>query len=282
MAVDARASRLRSLRRRRPRLPLGHGGSRSRLHQAQARSDACFALRCLTVPCRLTHDAEYASVVTGRVSGESLGWRLDGVGQLLRADGARFCTTCHVWRPRLAAHCGECGHCVTRHDHHCGVMGTCVAQRNHVPFAVFLCAAVAGSVILFAATAAQLYAMKFPWTAGSWRRWEVYPHAVLLVFYLFPCFMQGFAGMHVIFLCRDMTTNEMIKARRRRTAAALAGGAAPEPEPPVVVDRSSTRVFCLEFRSRRAFEKAWAAMQQQPQEAPALPAANGDTAALPA
>jgi len=141
---------------------------------------------------------------------------------------------------------------------------------------------VAGSVILFAATAAQLYAMKFPWTAGSWRRWEVYPHAVLLVFYLFPCFMQGFAGMHVIFLCRDMTTNEMIKARRRRTAAALAGGAAPEPEPPVFVDRSSTRVFCLEFRSRRAFEKAWAAMQQQPQEAPALPAANGDTAALPA
>ena len=217
-------------------------------------------------------------MASGRASGQTLGWHTDARGQWVRGDGARFCTTCHIWRPARASHCAECGFCVARHDHHCGVMGTCVAQRNHAPFAAFLCAAVAGSVVLLAATAAQLYAMRWPWTEGAWRRWETYPHAVLLVFYLYPCFLFGFAAMHVAFVCRGYTTHEMIAARRKQGAAALAsragspasqGGrvevvvhAAPPPA------CSSSRVCCLAFRSRRAFEEAWTLMQLQRAEAP--------------
>ena len=227
---------------------------------------------------------------SGRALGQALGWRTDAAGQWVRPDGSRFCTTCHVWRPPRASHCSQCGFCVARHDHHCGVVGTCVAQRNHAPFAAFLVAAVAGSTVLLAATAAQLYAMRWPWTAGAWRRWETYPHAVLLLFYVYPCLLWGFAAMHVAFICRDVTTHEMITARRKRSAAALAGGTPEQPPPPELAAApppphdSSTRVFCLAYRSRRAFEQAWAAMQREQllMEAPPPAAPAADDAALPA
>ena len=243
----------------------------------------------------MTPDEEFAAVATGRASGQALGWRTDAIGQWVRGDGARFCTTCHVWRPRRASHCAECGFCVARHDHHCGVMGTCVAQRNHAPFAAFLCAVVAGSVILLAATAQQLFAMRWPWTAGAWRRWETYPHAVLLVFYVYPCMLVGFALMHVAFVCRDFTTHEMIAARRRKGAAALAARAGQPPPPQaevqvVVVQAQhvaptpacgASRVCCLAFRPRRVFEQAWAAAQLQHAESAPPPPADAETTPAP-
>ena len=245
--------------------------------------------RADAAPRSVTPDAEFAAVCAGRARGEALGWRTDAIGQWVRGDGAKFCTTCHVWRPPRASHCAECGFCVARHDHHCGVMGTCVAQRNHAPFAAFLCAVVAGAVILLAATAQQLYAMRWPWTAGAWRRWETYPHAVLLVFYVYPCFLVGFAGMHVGFVCRDYTTHQMIAERRRKSATAMAARAgqpaAPQrdveadvhhlqPAPPAPCGAS--RVCCLAFRPRRAFEEAWALAQLQHAGAPLPPGAHAE------
>jgi palmitoyltransferase ZDHHC9/14/18 len=61
-------------------------------------------------------------------------------GDFLEEGGrtVRYCTTCNIWRPPRASHCGECGYCMARFDHHCGVVATCIAQRNHRYFAFML------------------------------------------------------------------------------------------------------------------------------------------------
>lgn len=42
----------------------------------------------------------------------------------------KWCSQCQFYRPPRAAHCYQCGLCVSVHDHHCGVTGGCVGSMN--------------------------------------------------------------------------------------------------------------------------------------------------------
>lgn len=56
----------------------------------------------------------------------------------------KYCETCHMFRPRKAAHCNACNNCVAKFDHHCVWMGTCVGARNYGHF-MWLCVLCMGS-----------------------------------------------------------------------------------------------------------------------------------------
>jgi hypothetical protein len=209
---------------------------------------AAAALSCLWVthaadpgvlPPRAAPDPGWAAVTAGRVPPAAHGWTLDSLGQLTDASGARYCATCHVWRPPRAAHCATCGFCMARHDHHCGVIGNCIAARNHASFAGLLAAAAAG-VCTLAATAAVQLAQAAPISLAAWRHGEPVADLILLCFYAYLSMsLTGFAATHVFLVLANGTTRELLR-----------GAAHP-------ASRSALReVCCLRLRTKRAAEQA--------------------------
>tara|TARA_B110000285_G_scaffold209425_1_gene250408 strand:- start:231 stop:788 length:558 start_codon:yes stop_codon:yes gene_type:complete len=50
----------------------------------------------------------------------------------------KYCSTCDIYRPPRAIHCGICNCCIERLDHHCPWLGTCIGKRNYKYFMIFI------------------------------------------------------------------------------------------------------------------------------------------------
>lgn len=50
----------------------------------------------------------------------------------------KYCTTCNIFRPYMAAHCNDCGRCVLEKDHHCLWISNCVGRNNSKVFLCFI------------------------------------------------------------------------------------------------------------------------------------------------
>lgn len=50
----------------------------------------------------------------------------------------KYCTTCNIFRPHLAAHCNDCGKCVLDKDHHCLWLDNCIGRNNVKMFFSFI------------------------------------------------------------------------------------------------------------------------------------------------
>lgn len=201
-----------------------------------------------------TPDPQFVAVASGAQSGAALGWSCDSFGQWSKACGARYCTTCHLWRPPRAAHCGTCNFCVERHDHHCGVVAACVGARNHAWFTTFLVSAAAGALVLLVGASVQLNRLRWPWTTDSWQNWRTYLHLVSLLLYISVTGLTGFAATHVVLIFSNRTTRSFV-SRRRDSAGAMQGCCTGLQE-----------VCCVPMRTRHGVERAWQAALEEAQQ----------------
>lgn len=54
------------------------------------------------------------------------------------ACDARYCKTCHNFKPPRTRHCRQCNRCILKMDHHCPWLSGCVGFHNQAVFVEFL------------------------------------------------------------------------------------------------------------------------------------------------
>jgi uncharacterized membrane protein len=118
-----------------------------------------------------------------------------------------LCHTCRIVKPMRSKHCRVARRCVLNFDHHCPFVGTTIGLYNYMYFYLFL--------ISFSLTDSGIIAA---WILFMHRS-KTFPKAIFFVggyfaLYLFPVLMM--AIYHTQLLCKNVTTNEQINARKYR------------------------------------------------------------------
>ncbi|EQC28145.1 hypothetical protein SDRG_14102 [Saprolegnia diclina VS20] len=144
----------------------------------------------------------------------------DGPSTANDGEADRFCAFCEVPKPPRRSHCRVCNCCVDQFDHHCPWTGNCVGKRNHRVFLAFLLALVVLDLFMFGTLVA--FTIQFAFLEGHGLR------AFMDRFWLVPvalyatgstlCLLGAFLAYHIQLISKNMTTNELIRAR---TAQAL-------------------------------------------------------------
>eukprot|EP00574_Skeletonema_japonicum_P008687 CAMPEP_0201729680 /NCGR_PEP_ID=MMETSP0593-20130828/19736_1 /ASSEMBLY_ACC=CAM_ASM_000672 /TAXON_ID=267983 /ORGANISM="Skeletonema japonicum, Strain CCMP2506" /LENGTH=785 /DNA_ID=CAMNT_0048222065 /DNA_START=74 /DNA_END=2431 /DNA_ORIENTATION=- len=118
-----------------------------------------------------------------------------------------LCHTCRIVKPMRSKHCRVSRRCVLNFDHHCPFVGTTIGLYNYIYFYLFLvcfCLMESGmitSLIIFI------------------HRSKIFPKTIAFVggylaLYFFPVLMMVI--YHTQLLCKNITTNEQINARKYR------------------------------------------------------------------
>lgn len=122
----------------------------------------------------------------------------------------RLCDTCLIFRPRGAAHCTDCGHCLLEKDHHCFWLSNCIGRNNLRVFTVF---------ILSLAVLFGLAGRAASFLLGHWRP-SLLTGAVVSSLYAFSGLLFLFLLYYAYLGAANLTSRECI------------GGVRPHPLPP--------------------------------------------------
>jgi len=154
-------------------------------------------------PFKVTHPEEYKEHIVNGIK-----------------ISTKYCTTCNIYRPPRAHHCGVCDNCVERFDHHCPWVGNCVGLRNYNNFYMFVTStSILGIYVLaFSLTHFILFFINNSNSSQDFGDRLGYTFAnapvslILVIFCLFACFpVSGLAVFHTYLICINQTTNEDIK-----------------------------------------------------------------------
>ncbi|EGV66705.1 Eukaryotic peptide chain release factor GTP-binding subunit [Yamadazyma tenuis] len=131
----------------------------------------------------------------------------------------KYCSTCHIWRPPRASHCGVCNACVVNHDHHCIYINNCVGLRNYKYFLWFVLGASACGIMAIITglihvfhykTAAEFSIHTFGQSISS------YPGSFCLVILSLMAIVYPFLVLlvHILLTCQNLTTREYLNFMR--------------------------------------------------------------------
>ncbi|OQR94650.1 palmitoyltransferase ZDHHC9 [Achlya hypogyna] len=141
-------------------------------------------------------------------------------------DNSRFCVICQVRKPPRRSHCSVCNCCVDHFDHQYGFVhgsaltpspttGNCVGRRNHRPFMSFLLSLIAVDIFMFCTLAAFAVQVAFVDGRGVAKFLEEHWLVPVLLYVTVStsCLLAAFFVYHAQLIAKNMTTNEVIRAR---------------------------------------------------------------------
>eukprot|EP01112_Ceratiomyxa_fruticulosa_P017770 TRINITY_DN55_c0_g2_i1.p1 TRINITY_DN55_c0_g2~~TRINITY_DN55_c0_g2_i1.p1 ORF type:complete len:291 (-),score=15.15 TRINITY_DN55_c0_g2_i1:91-963(-) len=128
---------------------------------------------------------------------------------------SKYCTTCNIYRPPRASHCGLCKHCVSTFDHHCPAIGNCIAQRNYRFFVIFVFSTVFMAIYILAFSLANVLLIYFDLGGGGSSFNDAIskaPVACILVIYSFLAIWSplGLCCFHLSLIHTGQTTKESL------------------------------------------------------------------------
>lgn len=130
----------------------------------------------------------------------------------------RYCTTCHIWRPPRASHCGSCNTCVANHDHHCIYINNCVGLRNYKSFLWFVLSASIGCVWVIVCSFIQLFHYRTEPTHITTFKQSLseFPGTFFLIIFTFLCLVYPLLVLliHICLTSLNMTTREYLNNYR--------------------------------------------------------------------
>jgi len=147
-----------------------------------------------------------------------------------RLTKIKYCSTCDIYRPPRAVHCGICNCCIERLDHHCPWLGTCVGKRNYKYFIVFISLVAVLVIEGIIVTFIHILDAEFNSVSAtvledaSFSTKQIISIVVLSVTCFLGLFVFWLLGYHQYLLCRNETTNENLKGSYSKLGNPFARG----------------------------------------------------------
>lgn len=128
-----------------------------------------------------------------------------------------WCSNCSSIKLDRAHHSSHLGHCVPRLDHYCGWIGCVIGRDNQRLFLQYSCWFLLYFVFIGVCTA--VYARDMWLRRGG----SLNPNVIVLLILCIGwiAMLAGVVGLHVYYICRNITTLETMTAKHRRMSREL-------------------------------------------------------------
>ena len=127
----------------------------------------------------------------------------------------KYCSTCDIYRPPRAIHCGICNCCIERLDHHCPWLGTCVGKRNYKYFICFIQSTAVMVIMTIATCSIHITESEF-YTEERYSGKQITSIVLLVFTSILGIFVFWLLGYHQYLIIRNETTSENLKGSYRK------------------------------------------------------------------